>query len=232
MDELLQEMINPPPRRRDIIRRRHLATTVVILGLAAGGLTSLTTSAIFTDNEESSSSGITTGTVDISTTPTPIEFALPPGNLAPGDAIYAPVTVTNSGTLALRYAVSYTVADTDTAPGDEVHVPDTTETVGRLSTVLDLSVYAGATCTSGGFTPTGATLLGSVDGPLNTAATFATLVGNGATGADTGDRELAMDSATETLCVRVEMPAEAGNQYQGTSSTITLRFDAEQTRNN
>ncbi len=232
MDELLQEMINPPPRRRDIIRRRHLATTVVILGLAAGGLTSLTTSAIFTDNEESTSSGITTGTVDIATAPASIGFTLPAGNLAPGDAIYAPVTVTNSGTLALRYAIRYTVDDTDTAPGDAVHVPDTTETEGRLSTVLDLAVYATASCSAADF-PAGAPLLGSADGPLNTSATsFAALVGDAAPGADDDDRELTMQDDTETLCVRVELPTTAGNEFQGTSSTITLRFDAEQTRNN
>ncbi len=231
MDELLQEMINPPPRRRDIIRRRHLATTVVILGLAAGGLASLTTSAIFTDNEESTSSGITTGTVDIATAPASIGFTLPAGNLAPGDAIYAPVTVTNSGTLALRYAIGYTVQDTDTLPGDGVHVPDTTETEGRLSTVLDLAVFATAGCSAADF-PVGATPLGSVDGPLNVSTVFAPLVGDPATGADENDRELTVQDDTEALCVRVELPTTAGNEFQGTSSTITLRFDAEQTRNN
>ncbi len=113
-----------------------------------------------------------------------------------------------------------------------MHVPDTTETVGRLSTVLSLAVYANATCTSDGFSPAGATLLGSAAGPLNTAASFAALVGNPATGADDGDRALTMHNDAETLCVRVALPLEAGNQFQGTSSTITLRFDAEQTRNN
>ena len=38
--------------------------------------------------------------------------------------------------------------------------------------------------------------------------------------------------AVQTLCFRIDLPTATTNDYQNTSTTITLRFDAEQTVNN
>jgi predicted ribosomally synthesized peptide with SipW-like signal peptide len=233
MDELLAEMITPAPSRTEVIRRRRLFSSVAILALAAVGVTSLTTAALFTDNETVTSSAITTGTVDL-TTSGPPTFTLPAGGLAPGDAVFTTVTVTNSGSLAYRYAVRYQAIDTDTTPGTPTSTPDTTQTSAFLSSQLVLSAYAVggsgvATCDSAGTSATGATPLGSATG-LQTGA-LTPFIGDVATGQQQGDQTLAAQDA-QTLCLRIALPITAGNEYQGTSTTVTLRFDAEQTVNN
>ena len=55
-------------------------------------------------------------------------------------------------------------------------------------------------------------------------------MGDATQGADAGDRVLTA-SANETLCFRVELPL-ASTGPEGTSSTATFTFDAEQTVNN
>jgi spore coat-associated protein N len=234
MDELLEEMITPAPSPTEVARRRRLYSSVAIITLAVVGVTSLTTSALFTDNETVTSSAITTGTVDL-TTSGPPTFTLPAGGLAPGDAVFATLTVTNSGSLAYRYAVRYQATDTDTTPGTATSSPATTLTSALLSSQLELSAYVVggsggvATCDSAGTSAPTATPLGSATG-LQTGA-LTPFIGDVATGQQPGDQTLAAQDA-QTLCLRIALPATAGNEYQGTSTTVTLRFDAEQTVNN
>jgi len=201
MDELLREMITPPPPRRDPARRRRLVATVGILGMAALGMTSLVTSAIFTDNDDTGRSGIITGSVDIEAGED-AAFTLPPGNLAPGDQVYSPVTVTNAGSLALVYGVQYAATSAD-AKG--------------LAATLSLDVYAvpAAQCTATGLA--GATPIGSSGPGLAATATEIVPVG----------RSL-FSSAAEELCVRVSVPQEIGNEYQEASTDLQLTFLAEQ----
>ena len=200
MDELLREMITPPPPRRDPARRRRLVATVGILGMAALGMTSLVTSAIFTDNDDTGRSGIITGSVDIEAGED-AAFTLPPGNLAPGDQVYSPVTVTNAGSLALVYGVQYS------ATGDEKN----------LAATLSLDVFAvpAAQCTAAGLD--GATPIGSSGAGLAATATEIVPVG----------RSL-FSSAAEDLCVRVSVPQEIGNEYQEATASLALTFVAEQ----
>ena len=200
MDELLREMITPPPPRRDPARRRRLVATVGILGMAALGMTSLVTSAIFTDNDDTGRSGIITGSVDIEAGDD-AAFTLPPGNLAPGDEVYSPVTVTNAGSLALVYGVQYAA----------------TSDAKNLAATLSLDVFAvpAAQCTAAGLD--GATPIGSSGAGLAGAATEIVPVG----------RSL-YSSAAEDLCVRVSVPQEIGNEYQEASASIALTFVAEQ----
>ena len=200
MDELLREMITPPPPRRDPARRRRLVATVGILGMAALGMTSLVTSAIFTDNDDAGRSGIITGSVDIEAGED-AAFTLPPGNLAPGDQVYSPVTVTNAGSLALVYGVQYS------ATGDEKN----------LAATLSLDVFAvpAAQCTAAGLD--GATPIGSSGAGLAATATEIVPVG----------RSL-FSSAAEDLCVRVSVPQEIGNEYQEATASLALTFVAEQ----
>ena len=201
MDELLREMITPPAPRRDPARRRRLITTVAILGMAGLGMTSLVTSAIFTDNDDTGRSGITTGSVDI-TAGEDASFTLPPGNLAPGDEVVSPVTVTNAGSLALVYDVQYAATSSDAAG-----------LAGALS--LDVFALPAASCTTDGVAA--ATAIGSADAPL---AGTPTLVVD-------GDRSL-IAGAAEDLCVRVSLPEDLGNAYQNSSADIALTFLATQ----
>lgn len=199
MDELLREMITPPAPRRDPARRRRLVATVSILGMAALGMTSLVTSAIFTDNDDTGRTGITTGTVDI-TAGEDVAFVLPPGNLAPGDEVYSPVTVQNAGSLALVYGAQYVVTG-DSGLGSQLS--------------LDLFAVPAASCSEAGLA--GATPIGSAAAPLATTPTPIVAT----------ERSL-FAAAAEELCVRVSLPLELGNEYQNTSADLTLTFVAEQ----
>src|SRR6185369_9580196 len=88
--------------------RRYLAIALAI-GVTAGfiGLGS----ALFTDNKSVGANTFSTGTVIISTNPTTALVTF--SNMAPGDAVSAPITVSNDGTLDLRYAISSTATNTD-----------------------------------------------------------------------------------------------------------------------
>src|SRR5213594_3766843 len=62
------------------------------------------TLAFFTDTATVGSNAFTAGTIDIATSPT--SALLTASNLAPGDITNGTITVSNSGTLALRYAIT------------------------------------------------------------------------------------------------------------------------------
>jgi len=227
MDELLQEMITPAPSRSDMARRRRLVSTFAIVALAVVGITSLTTSALFTDNEAIVGGAITTGTVNLTTSGV-LDFGIPATNLAPGDAAFATVVVTNSGSLAYRYAVLYQATD--------VAVPPATAPTAALSSQLKLTSYilgdggVGSCDHAGTDAATVLETLKSV-GPALATAALTKFIGDPATGAQTGDQALA-SQGTQTLCFRVDLPLTTTNDYQDTSTKITLRFDAEQTVNN
>ena len=57
------------------------------------------------------------------------------------------------------------------------------------------------------------------------------VIGDPTTGSQAGDRTLAA-SANEMLCFRVELPTGTGNSFQGLTTTATLTFASEQTKNN
>lgn len=224
MDELLQEMIAPAPSRSDMARRRRLVSTFVIVALAVVGITSLTTSALFTDNEAITGGAITTGTVDLTTSGT-LTFDVPAAGLAPGDAAFATVKVTNAGSLAYRYAVQYQATD--------VAVPPATAPTAALSSQLKLSSYVldtGGVASCDHAATDAATPLVSV-GPALATTALAKFIGDATQGAQTDDQTLAA-TAVQTLCFRIDLPTATTNAYQNTSTKITLRFDAEQTVNN
>lgn len=243
MDDLLQEMIDPEPPRRDAARRRRLWASIAVFSLAAVGVTSLTTSALFTDTD-SVAGDLLTGTVDISSQMA--QFTLPTGGLAPGDTVTDEVTVTNSGSLQLRYAILYEAASeaaSSIAPSS-IQSPTLGTTpspgTGDLRNMLSLSVWpkSGTTCT-GAPTPTSTTSntsIGGAVGVVNSDSTtgtntFQPLLGSNITGQNTNDRTLGA-TASEVLCVSVHMDQTADNTYQYTAAKITLRFDAEQVVNN
>jgi hypothetical protein len=132
--------------------------------------------------------------------------------MAPGDQVTDALQVSNTGTLALRYAVTGSATNTDTK---------------GLKDQLQLTIKTGVTsCTNGGFAASGTAVY---TGDLDSAA--GKLIGDIAPGSDTGDRSLTA-STSETLCWHVSLPLNTGNAFQGASTTATFTFSAEQTVNN
>ncbi len=143
--------------------------------------------------------------MDLTTTPTTAAFTAPA--LLPGNTVYAPVTITNSGSLGLRYAATAT------------YTGDTT-----LGAHLQASIATGvSTCDAAGFTS--GTIL-ATGRPLSGA-----LFGDPTQGAQAGDRALPA-AASDVLCVAVALPASVPNGAAGVSVTGAFTFTAEQTRNN
>ncbi len=171
-------------------------------------------SALFTDSVVVDDNTFTTGTLDLQTNPatTLVTF----NNMAPGDQFTAPLTVTNGGSLELRYAVQSTTTD-----------PDEKNLAGQL--VLTIKKYEGE-CNNTEFASDPSTPL--YTGSLGTEAS-APIIGDMATGQDTGDRVLPPSTNnSEVLCFNVALPAETSNTFQNASTTATFSFVAEQTKNN
>jgi spore coat-associated protein N len=193
-------------------QRRRRLMVLAVAGLAVASVTAGASSlALFTSTATVDANTFTTGTVIISTAPTTalVTFA----NMAPGDAVTAPLTVSNTGTLALRYALSSVATNLD-AKG--------------LKDQLVLTVKSGVTtCTNAAYAATGTVLY---TGDLDDGVT-GKLVGDNTSGAQLGDRNLAATSG-EDLCFNVSLPIGTGNTFQNATTTATFTFDGEQTKNN
>lgn len=187
---------------------RKLMATIVVLA-AFAGLLSLGVLALFTDTASVPSNTFTAGTVDISTSPASALVTF--STMAPGDQVTNPITVSNAGNLELRYAVT------------------STTTENTMAAQLDLTIKSGVTtCTNAGFGVDGIVLYAPADlgntTPIN-------VVGNPATGDQGSDRVLAA-AGSEVLCFNVSLPLSTGNAFQGSTTTATFDFQAEQTANN
>jgi spore coat-associated protein N len=179
---------------------------IVVLLLAMLGATSL---ALFTDQETIPNNTFQTGTVDLTVSPSTALVTTTP-IMAPGDTFTAPLTVTNSGTLGLRYAMASV----------------TTENV--LAGELVMTIKTGVTtCDDASWAADGTSIYTGVLGTMGGTD----VLGDNATGAQAGDRTLAA-AANEVLCFNVTLPINATNASQGVTSTATFTFDAEQTANN
>ena len=151
--------------------------------------------AIWTDTDTTTGS-FTAGTVDIALSTATI---LTVTGIAPGQSGSADLTVTNSGTLAVRYAMASTSTNTDTK---------------GLRGQLELTVSSGA-CP-------GSTVL------FGPAAINGAAFGNPTQGANAGDRTLAA-AASEVLCFAWSLPSSTADTFQGSATTTTFTFSAEQT---
>jgi hypothetical protein len=181
-----------------------LSAAVVLVGVAMIAITSL---ALFTDSATVPANTFSTGTIDINTSPTTALLTM--AAMSPGDQVTAPLTVSNNGSLQLRYAVT------------------STTTENTLAAQLVYTVKSGVTtCNNVNWSATGTTLYSGV---LGTTATSA-ILGSVTAGSQAGDRTLAA-SASEVLCMNVTLPANA-TLASGASTTATLTFSAEQTDNN
>jgi hypothetical protein len=189
--------------------RRRWGGIVLFAALSVTTLFVAATGAVFSDTESVGGNTFVTGDVEISTSPASAIVALNP--MAPGDVVTDDVVVSNAGSLALRYAIKST----------------TTEAV--LAGQLDLTIKSGVTtCTTAGFGTDGTVVYGP--GDLG-STTGVNLVGNPTQGAHSGDRTLAATSS-ETLCFQVSLPLATTSTYESLTTTATLDFVAEQTKNN
>lgn len=195
-------------RVNDSFNARTIVIGLLAIGILAAGI-GLGTGAIFTDTQQVDANTFSTGTVDISTNPTTALVTF--SGMTPGDQVTNPITVTNSGTLELRYAMT------------------STTTENALAAQLDLTIKSGVTtCTNAGFGGDGTVIYGPADLGSTTGIN---VIGDPTQGAQTGDRTLAA-SGSETLCFNVSLPSSTGNAFQGQTTTATFNFQSEQTKNN
>ncbi len=184
----------------------------LVLAASAATMATTLTGAIWTDNVEVGSNAFSAGTVDIATTPTTAIVAL--SNMAPGDSTVGGVTVSNDGSLQLRYAIT------------------STTTENTLAAQLDLTIWDENEEGDGGTVCATTAPVTTLYGPNDLGATTETLlVGNPAQGPHANDRTL-NGGATEVLCFLVELPSGTSNTFAGLSSTAVLFFKSEQTSNN
>ena len=190
-----------------------ILTSLLALTMTVAALAAVTTSALFTETDSVGANSFSTGSVDLSTSPT-TQIVYAAASMAPGDSETGQVTVSNDGSLEYRYSVTSTT-DEDT-----------------LAAQLDLTVWdeaqetnADGTCAATApATPAYAAAdLGSTTG--------VNVVGDPTQGAQTGDRTLAA-SGTDVLCFLVELPSTTGNSFENLSTEATFAFTAEQTTNN
>ena len=194
---------------------RRLWQSGITFAVATATLAIAVTGAIFTDTDSRGSNTFSTGTVDISSGATTAIVSF--SNMAPGDTTGPQtVTVSNDGSLQLRYAVTSTATDTD-AKG--------------LAGELDLTVWAESS-EVGGTAGTCETPTSPLYDALALGTTTGTnVVGDPAQGADTGDRTLDA-GISETLCFQVDLSSTTGNSFQDATTTATIDFVGEQTTNN
>lgn len=189
--------------------KKLLVVFIVVASLA--GLIGMA-AALFTDTDVVDNNVFTSGTVILNTNPTDVVVTF--SNMAPGDQFTAPILVTNTGTLALRYAVTSAATNADTK---------------LLMEQLDMTIKTGVTaCTNGGFVTDGSVVYAA--GDLGSLAGL-NVIGDPTPGAQAGDRTLAA-SAAETLCINVKLPIDTSNAFQGAATTATFTFASEQTTNN
>jgi hypothetical protein len=181
--------------RRILLSLVAIGVLTSLMGL--GGLS------LFTATTDNDGNAFTSGSVEISTSPASAFLTM--SNMAPGDSVTAQLTVSNDGTLDLRYAMT-TVAVDGAPPG--------------LAAALTLEIRdEGTDCTT-------------FDGnELYNGSLDLGYIGDPTPGPNAGDREITVAAGSEVLCFRVTLPSGATGP-EGASTTATFTFDAEQTKNN
>ncbi len=188
-------------------RRRLMLLAVAGLAVASMSAGSMSL-ALFTD-QETVDGTFSSGSIILDAAKVD-GLTLTTSNMMPGASVTDDVVIENDGSSQLRYAMSTSSTNTDTK-----------DLRSQLTVTVKTADVAAGGCTLFDGTQLYSGILGA------STAGF----GSSATGAQTGDRNLAA-AANETLCLRVALPLATGNAYQSASTTTTFTFDAEQTANN
>ncbi len=197
-------------------RRRRSLLALLFAGTALISVTGATMSlALFTSSASAAANGFTAGTVVIGISPAATIFSS--GMMMPGDSVPTgtpgqAVTVSNTGTAALRYAITGVATNAPLASQLVITIKQPDGNAGSSCTA-----FSGTTINDAGFTFVG--------------TTTTNIVGDPTQGAQAGDRTLAANTS-ETLCFKVTLPLSTSNTYQGDTTNITFTFSAEQTANN
>jgi len=178
-------------------RRRALLAVLLSASIATLGAGAMSL-AQFTDSKASTGSW-STGTIVLGVSPSTVFTA---SGIFPGASGSQDVTVSNTGTGAMRYSLTTSATNADTK---------------NLKSVVLLTVSPG-TCASPGAS-------------LYSGAVASAAFGDPTQGVQGGERVLAA-AGSETLCFAWSLPLATGNAYQGAATTATFTFDAEQTANN
>jgi len=194
------------PRRT---RVRLAASVLLVLVLVTAW--SRDALAAFTAQSSTGSTTVSAGTVQLSINPT--SAVLSYTGMLPGNSVTNSIVVTNSGSAALRYAISSSATNTDTkALKDQLVL--TVKSVDVTTPATPCDNFDGSQLYTG-----------------DLDATAGKLVGDSTQGAQTGDRALSA-AASETLCFRATLPLATSVTYQGATTTATFAFTSEQTANN
>jgi spore coat-associated protein N len=195
-----------------VLRRtdaRIMASVLLVVVLALTW--SRDTLAVFTDQDAVGANTFTAATVALTTSPTTALITY--SNMTPGDSVTNPITVTNSGNVQLRYAVSSSATNADgKALKDQLVL--TVKTVDVTTPGVPCDNFDGTQLYTG-----------------DLDSTAGKLVGDNTQGSQAGDRSLNA-AANEILCFRASLPLATANTYQGATTTATFTFDSEQTANN
>jgi Camelysin metallo-endopeptidase len=183
-------------------RKRRRGIIALLSALAALTLGAGTFSLAQFTDQDTSTWSFTAGSINIDAEAT-VGAAVT--GIMPGDTFTEDLVVWNLGTEELRYSM-------------------TTVATNPLGLALELTVRTEDV--DGACDDFDGALLGLASQTLNGAAW-----GDNTMGQDTDDQVLA-GLTSQTLCFRVHLPLGANTNLQGTSSTATFTFDAEQTINN
>lgn len=207
-DGLPGRAAEPAERTDPSENRRRMAITVVLALLALVAVAVPGAIAVRATSSGANAAGVSEiGTNRLGAATLDIELGsaettLTATNMAPGDTVSGRLDLTNAGTLPLLYAIS---ATTDG---------------GALGAWLRFDVWRADDCTA---SPGSESLLVA---DLLLDAPRVAVLGDPATGRQSGDRSLAPD-AGETICLQATLPAGAANETQGASLVFDLIIDAE-----
>jgi hypothetical protein len=195
---------------------RIAAASAALVGLSAVSLLNLASSALLTDSKTAGPATVTSGNVALTLGSTTFSN-LAASASAPGDAKYTLVTVTNGGSLQMRYAATLTWS-----------------TSNALTQAMQFGVIkvasAAATCDATLAWTTAVDNATYLAKDVTASGTSIALFGSNVAGSQTGDRTVAA-SGVEYLCVRALEPSTYSTNTV-VSSNVSITFDAEQTANN
>ncbi len=192
-------------------RTRARIAASVLLVLLLGTAWSRDALAAFTAQRSAGPTTVTAGTVEVSVNPTSAVVSYT--GMQPGDSVTNSIVVTNSGSAALRYAMTSSATNPDTK-GLKDQLVLTLKTVDATTPATPCDAFDGTQLYTG-----------------DLDSTAGKLVGDSTQGSHAGDRTLTA-SASETLCFRATLPLATSAAYQGATTTATFTFAAEQTANN